>query len=113
MRWKKDWNTQGGGVEANALVVTAYLVNPNLSVQPGVCRALGCSMFRKWGAVGQVGATLVKDGGGPQHSLPGTSNSSGNKMLIKYCPSCCLPKSCEIPNGPDPLEQTQYVPVRI
>lgn len=76
MHWKKELNTQGGGVEANALVVTAYLVNPNLSVQPGVCRALGCSMFRKWGAVGQVRATLVKDGGAA--AQPGTSNSRGN-----------------------------------
>lgn len=34
-------------------------------------------------------------------------------MSIKYCPRSCLSKSCEIPHGPDPLEQSQRGPVRI
>ena len=101
-------------MEVNALMVTVYLVNPNPSVQPGVCRALGCSMFRKWGAAGQVGAIPVKDGrGGSAAELPGDQQQQQQLNVDQYCPRSCLPKSCEIPSGPDPLEQTQYVPARI
>ena len=54
-----------GGINGHG----AFGANP--LVQSGVCRALGCIMFQKWGAVGQVGAIMVHDGmGGGRAAQP-------------------------------------------
>lgn len=77
MRSKKDLITQGDGVEVNVLLATVYLVNPNPSVHPGVCRALGYTMSQDWGGSRTSWGNPIEDSS-LQHSLLETSITSSN-----------------------------------